>query len=72
VRDRLEQAVRVYDAASKTGRHTLMTRVSARDMRRVHAVRDQTGISAQKQLRAALGAWLDARENATELVRPDE
>jgi hypothetical protein len=41
-------------------------------MRRVHTLRDQTGISAQKQLRAALGAWLDARENATELVGPDE
>ncbi len=72
LRDRLEQAVRIYDAASKTGRHTLTTRISARDMRRVHELRDQTGISAQKQLRAALGAWLDARENATELVGPDE
>jgi FkbM family methyltransferase len=72
LRDRLERAVHIYDTTSKTGRHTLTTRVSARDRRRVRALRDRTGISAPEQLRAALGAWLDAREQAPGLLDPGE
>jgi FkbM family methyltransferase len=69
--DRLAHAVRTFDATAKSGRHALTTRVSAGDMRRVNELREKTGISATKQLRAALRAWLDARA-ATDLVAPDE
>jgi FkbM family methyltransferase len=61
LRDRLIRAVHTYDAAAKSGRHTLATRVSTGDLRRVHELSQATGAKAAKQLRAALRAWLETR-----------
>ena len=72
LRDRLIRAVRTYDAAAGTGRYGLATRVSARDMRRVHELSHRTGMKPAKQLRRALRSWLDGNESASELLGPDE
>lgn len=65
LRDRLVRAVRAYDAGAKSGRYRLSTRATAGDMRRVHRLSQQTGLKPSKQLRSALGAWLDEQEGAS-------
>jgi hypothetical protein len=64
VRDRLVDAVRAFDSTSGAGRYGVATRISARDVRRLQELSRRTGIKPAKHLRAALRAWLDARDTA--------
>jgi FkbM family methyltransferase len=61
-RDRLVDAVRAFDSTSGTSRYGVATRISARDVRRLQELSRRTGIKPAKHLRAALRAWLDARD----------